>query len=306
MARPEGYAGAPARLISLEAVADDDEGFTSEHLRVTAEVHHLADAITVKLVIWAYAGAPGLRTQLWVKSRPHTSPEVLGSSEARVDHLPVAAAGKRCWAIGYYDDTQHRNKPETPVLRREGGKLRGSDWASIFCLEDERGGLAMVKESHKCVNQSGVDTGRFVLDGAGLANTGWGLRPSDLDDREYRWCWASWTVAHAGGERARQLALKRFDRLRFPARAERDMWTVACTWGESETPRDGRNCARQPEVLEEMQATHEMGIDMLLIDDGWQVGPDTNGMASRRLVFPAPLWPAKMFKRGEKVRSARW
>ena len=276
--RPNCNPAVHAHLISLVAVADDDEGFTAGHLRVTAEVHYPEASTTVKLVIWAYPDAPGLRTQLWVKGRPCAPCTPGNAATTRVDLVPVSPDGLRCVGIGYYNDAQHRNAPETPLLRRETVGFGETDWASVFCVEDEYGGFAMVKESHKCVNQPGVNTGRFVFDARGLANTGWGLSPSDLVEGEYQWCWASWVVAYSGGEAERQLALKRFDRLRFPSRPERDMWTVVCTWGECDSARDGCNYAAQPAVLEEMHLTSAMGIDMLLIDCGWQLDPQSNSL----------------------------
>lgn len=267
---------AAGKLVSLTAREDDDEAFTSRHLEVAAEVEY--PSLTVRYLIWAYPGAPGLRTQLWVKGVPNGA--VVKAAVKRADYLPVDAAtlaAQRRY-IGYFNDTQHRNQPETEILREDvrdrTARLPESvDWANMVSLEIKGAGIVMLKESHKCVNQPGVDTGAFVLDAGGLKNTGWALSMSDIVPDQYRWCWASWVIVHDGSPYGRELAIKQFDRYRYPVVAKRDMWTLACTWGASRDPRDGRNAAWESAVLPEMDSVADLGIDMLLIDDGWAVSP---------------------------------
>lgn len=201
----------------------------------------------------------------------------------RIDYIPVALTNKNRRYIGYYNDTQHRNTPGTPIYREElKTGLRGEEsinWANIISIEDGNEGLIMVKESHKCVNQYGTDTGDFLTSGKGIENTGTSLYPDDIDAREYKWAWASWTIAYEGNDDYRQLAVKEFDRLRFPTNIQRDMYTLVCSWGNSKNGRDGRNYATEREVLAEMKAADSLGIDLLLIDDGWQVSLDSKGAA---------------------------
>lgn len=54
-------------LVSLTAERSDDERFTTEHLRVRAEVRYSATGAVVRFEVWAYPGSEGLRTQLWLK-----------------------------------------------------------------------------------------------------------------------------------------------------------------------------------------------------------------------------------------------
>lgn len=442
-----------ARILGIQAGISDDQGFTSQHLEVVVEMEYVLSKVKIKYVIWAYPGARGLRTQLWIKGegyseknrdinrpimepvkdnqlhcirlhrldatkaytlnfstkahastvkpelqfrtidgettingladllvqedekhhhnhiakmytitipesiRPDGSCEVLitvpnhanfiseiwlneekGSSglqnivaymnvdsaltnepnpreDNRVDYIPIKVKEQSKFrAIGYYNDTQHRNTPETPAIREEVIQTPSVDWASIFCIEDDRGGLAMVKESHKCVNQSGVNTGEFCISEDGLHNTGWGLSFSELDPQQYKWCWASWIVLYDGSELGRQNAIKQFDRLRFPVNAERDMWVLTCTWGHSLHARDGRNYATEKEVLKEMEAASNMGIDMVLIDDGWQVSleaenwkPDGNqGWKPHPQVYPEGWKHVVAKKKALNLRLGLW
>ncbi len=187
-----------------------------------------------------------------------------------VDFMPVETAGKKRFAFGYYTDTQNRNSYETPILKEGFVQEDCIPWASGLSIEDEQGGFILVKESHKCVNQSGVFTGVFCVEAQGVSNTGWTMQ-QDVEPETYRWCWADWMIGFTGGEFARQQALKVFDRLRFPVKKERDLYTVMCTWGNSDGMiQPGRAAATQEKVLYELDYVKESGIDMLLIDDGWQ------------------------------------
>jgi len=199
-----------------------------------------------------------------------------------VDYLPLSGLGKTRRYMGYYNDTQHRNKWNTPIYREllvDADKAldENINWASIISVEDGGQGVMMVKESHKCVNQYGVDTGDFLWSEGGVKNTGTSLRADEIVADRYKWFWASWTIVYDGGDDGRELALKHFDRLRFPVDEERDMYSVMCTWGHSKGPRDGRNYATEFEVLKELDYVAECGIDMLLIDDGWQVSLEAKG-----------------------------
>lgn len=202
--------------------------------------------------------------------------------ERRADHLPIPPGTGPRHYIGYYNDTQHRNAAGQDILRTEKrteppDDTERVDWASIVFVEHQEAGLGLVKESHKCVNQSGVDTGAFLLDTQGLSSTGWGPSDEDLTGDRFHWCWANWMLVSGKGELERQWAVKQFDRLRFPLRLERDMHIKSNTWGHSRNPRDGRNYATEAEVLPEMASAADLGVDLFMIDDGWQVSLKAKG-----------------------------
>lgn len=198
------------------------------------------------------------------------------------DFVPVLPNSCNRRYMGYYNDTQHRNKWNTPIFREvfygnEKSKTENINWANILSIEEDLEGLMLVKESHKCVNKYGADTGEFLWTKDGVLNTGTSLLPQEISADKYKWFWGSWAVVYNNGDDGRELALKQFDRYRFPVNLERDMYTVMCTWGHSKNQRDGRNYATEPEVLKEMDFVAETGIDMLLIDDGWQSSLENKG-----------------------------
>ncbi|WP_372808264.1 alpha-galactosidase [Pontiella sp.] len=199
-------------------------------------------------------------------------PRPLAGTGNRVDCLPVD--GCKLTAFGYYNDTQHRHTPEHHLYREEVLKDSSVDWASVLFAEKEQGGgIAWVKESHKCVNRAGVDTGAFISDAAGLHNTGSALSAADLQPNEYRWCWATWTVLYPENTQwSRELAMKQFDRARFPVDPDRDVFVKANTWGSGNSGDESMAMAAEKEVLKEIDSAANLGIDVLQIDDGWQCG----------------------------------
>ena len=273
-----------ATLSSLSASVRDDEGFTDEHVCVTAEIDYPASGLALRFAIWVYPDATGIRTQLaamWCGEGLATARHATQGRppEARVDRLPVGDAPARRRLFGYYNETQQRNDTHQDILKEEviSHPLIGRewcDWASVACVEDPLGGIALVKESHKCVNQRGHATGGFILDEReGMSCTGWGLRLDELSSDQHTPGWATWCIAWSGGDLERETAFKTFDRRRYPIDPERDIYVQANTWGSTTNGHDARRAACQESVLRELETCAELGIDVLQIDDGWQVPP---------------------------------
>jgi len=281
---PDCVEPSDASLKSLSTIIGDDEGFTDEHVCVTAEIVYPASGLTLRFAIWAYPDASGIRTQLAAMQCGEGLAAARHSTqgrppEARVDRVPVGDAPKRRRLFGYHNETQQRNDTHQDILKEEvlEHPLMGRewcDWASAACVEDDSGGLALVKESHKCVNQRGHATGGFVLDEReGMSCTGWGLRLDELSSDRFAPGWATWCIVWSGGDLDREVAFKTFDRRRYPIDPERDIYIQSNTWGSTTNGNDARRAACQESVLRELDACAEIGIDVLQIDDGWQVPP---------------------------------
>lgn len=204
------------------------------------------------------------------------NPDEVFIVRGNVDYLPLNSSGTKRIYAGYFNDTQHRNSALTPILKEEISlspvkNIEENWWANLIAIEQGSDGIIMVKESHKCVNQYGVETGSFVLKPEGVFNTGTSIAPDEIDPKKYKWFWGSWLIPYTSGDDNRELALKKFDRKRFPVNVERDMYSLVCTWGHSRDQRDGRNYATEDQVLTEMDFVKEINADLLLIDDGWQL-----------------------------------
>lgn len=188
-----------------------------------------------------------------------------------VDRLPVNATSLNRSYVGYFNDTQHRNTAQTPLIRESASaEVVDSEtvsWANLVAVDDASGdGIVMLKESHKCVNQYGVDTGDFEVSQTGVYNSGLGLSASEVSADEFKWCWASWSIVYSGDEADRQLAIKRFDRMRYPIDPARDIYIQANTWGSDRS----REASREDNVLVELDVQKQLGVDIQQIDDGWQ------------------------------------
>ncbi len=210
-----------------------------------------------------------------------------------VDYIPLVKDVFTYRFAGYFSDTQHRNSQNTPIILKKSHPEAPpagfiNNWASIAMVQGKQGGLAIVKESHKCVNQYGVGTGAFEFRDSGIEVSGTSILPAALSPDEFISCWATWTIAYSGQAFEGQLALKEFDRFRYPVVPERDIYTQANTWGTGY-----REGAQEANVLKEIQSQKELGIDYLQIDDGWQVSPGSkipnpggNGWKPHPMVYP--------------------
>ena len=188
----------------------------------------------------------------------------------RADFLPINMNDTKRIYAGYYNDTQHRNTKETPLLKEEikNNNLDGIEsvnWANLLMIEKDNEGLAVVKESHKCVNQYGVATGDFRISSFGVENRGTSLYPSDLSPDEYKWFWPSWTILWSGNFDEGRLAIKEFDRIRYPVIPDLDIYIMANTWGSSHN----KIASKEANVLKEINSQSNLGIDVQQIDDGW-------------------------------------
>jgi len=262
-------------LLALEAHQANDQGFTSDHLEVVATFAYAEDGLLVQYVIWAYPGAPGLRTQVRCKlSRARDGADA--AAEGVIDSFPVSLSNRTLHGVGYYAGTQNRNTHELEILKEqkqtnpaEAGEV---EWASVLAVREADCGLILVKESHKCVNTPdlGANTGRFKWDRRGIRNTGTGWYVADLSTDRYSPCWATWLVLYSGADDEMALALKAYDRQRYPTDPQRDIYILANTWGSSDGMRPARIQAREDNIIVEIDSQADLGIDVQQIDDGWQ------------------------------------
>lgn len=304
--RLPGLSDGPAQLVSLTAAPADDEGFTRPHLRMVAELHYPESGIDLRYVIWAYPDSPGIRTQLALRAADGYQPEDgLDQENAYVEALPLPR-GTGYRYIGYYNDTQHRNRDDTPILREErhDAPLGRCDWASVMGIEQGTDILWWAKESHKCVNQPGLDTGAYQWDDSRALVTGCGVPLGELADG-YRACWATWCVLGSGSEDEQVLALKAFDRTRYPVDPARDIYMMANTWGSAPDREGAKYAAREANVLVEIDSQADLGIDVQQIDDGWQ-GQGYDSWLPDPTPYPNG-WDAVRHHAAERgVRPALW
>ena len=290
---------AEGNVVGSTAQVSDDDGFTGKHLEVITTVRYEKAHLELQHVVWAFPGAPGLRTQLRVKALQGFSPTGLPEKEgtlktygatflkpsARADYLPLdfAVPNERLY-WGYYNDPGNRHDQSQDMLKET--VVRGwpiflredIDWASGAAVKYGNAGVIVVKESPKCVNQQAHYTGAFYANRRGFSVTGWGLTPAEIVPERFRECWATWSIVYEDGDDGIQLALKQFDRARYPVFPARDLFILSNTWGPA-NPLGGQ-FTKEDFVLKEIPMLANLGVDVMQIDDGWQKsggGPDASG-----------------------------
>ena len=274
------------KLVSLKAFEDDDERFTSKHLAVEAEIRY--PTLDVKYVIWAYPGAPGLRTQLWLKRPANVDVKAAKRFDPDISEtLGLAGDARSVTAFGYAAGLKANMKPYE-ILRTEslpaGGRI---DWANGLIADFEGAGIVLVKESHNhTMLGKGLETGAFERmsrrpRGEVVRVTGLGMLPGDLKTDAYRFCWANWMVLYTGGDVEAQLAIKRFDRARYPVHPGRDVFIMANTWGTEDKSPQCRYKAREENVLREIKEPFELH-DGKTVSEDYRMYPSGFGKVRAR------------------------
>lgn len=275
-----------AELVDVSIEAVEEPPLTGRHIEAVVEMSYPDAETSIRYAVRAYPDATGVRTQLSLRAhRPFGRQEISSSLlESYAERLRLTPSEYQRYAAGYYNDLQHRNHDDTPIMRdetREGPLKQGLreiyDRSNLVSLNSEAGGLVLLKESHKCVNQDGVDTGAFVFHEDDVRVTGLGLRAGSvaspnswLPHDQFRAAWATWCMPFQGGEVDRQLAIKRFDRARFQPHPEEEVYSRSNTWGTRYPGDKARAAAEQENCLKEIESCADLGIDVLVIDDGWQ------------------------------------
>lgn len=248
-------------LLDISVVENDDEGFSNQHLQVMSTIKYPDGKLMVQHVIWVYPNATGIRTQLRVKAlwgfdttrikddegKINYYGNIMATPGPRSEYIPLGLREenqRRYWE--YYNNPGGRHDPGRQMLEERvvAGyplfQIEDNDCASGLSIEYNKGnnGVCLVKESPKCVNQAGHYTGSFYSGPEGVSVTGWGLSAKELVTDRFRECWATWTILWDGGNDGMQLALKRFDRTRYPVFPDRDMFILSNTWGAANPGRE--------------------------------------------------------------------
>jgi len=108
-----------AKLTKLTAEKSDDNGFTTEHIKVVAENKYPKRKLALQYVIWVYPNSPGIRIQHRVKALDGFKAGSKSNIAGCVDFINILPGNLKRRAIGYYNHTQLRNFHETKILREE-------------------------------------------------------------------------------------------------------------------------------------------------------------------------------------------
>lgn len=257
------------KLLNIKSEIVEKKEYTSDHVKIAVSFLFTNRDLFIDYVIWIYPNIGVIRTIVYAKAGDKYNSQNSQFTEWDIiDRIPLPENEYKVITTGFYNDTQHRNKKETEILYENNDKylngIKTYDKENIICLEDSNyHGIGMIKETHKCINQRGYDTGVFWLKPNGLYNTGWGLRPSDIISTEFRPTWGSIIFVYDNDNR--ESTIKKADRIRYPNKKS-DLYIMSNTWGSGR----GKKAANETNVINEIEIASEIGIDIVQIDDGWQ------------------------------------
>ena len=173
-----GFGQLVLNIEQVEIRPDNDDGFSSDHLLVRIHYRHEQATLIQDIRCWYNIGMRMSFTLQGTVKDAH-APAFLERL-----HFKNTISNSLLW--GYYNDTQNRNTATTPILEEFETQDQDweNDWASACAVTQDAYALIMVKESHKCVNQTGVDSGSFSLNGHTFTIDGFGIPAEELNDEQ--------------------------------------------------------------------------------------------------------------------------
>lgn len=282
------------RSLALNAVP---KPLTLEADSLTAELTASGEQVTLRYLFQIFPNCRGVRVRLTVEgeagtdiSREATAAEARttgietdpaqtsasGREESdTLDALTLAPLHLRLTQVTLHDQTDNRNElvfenewllhPSEEPLRLSG---------CLFYVEDvlTGAGLIFLKEAplpHARPVPSPQDLRvypgerRFTFAGHGAGETGEG--------------YAFVTLAYVDGTAGRIAAMQQYQRSLRPYVPTRDGMLVSNTWGDRN--RDARITADF--MAQEIEAGARLGVDVIQIDDGWEVGATSNSVRAK-------------------------
>lgn len=199
-------------------------------------------------------------------------------AEDYIDFLPLAE--KHCfWELVRFND---RTDVHNDLVHRQNGlffpttvqPLQGN---LLFIHDRQRSeGLTLVKEGPTPLAYQGSMTHDFELNGSQIRSVGWGFTADELNTGERLRTYGATVIFWEPGEIDGLTALHRYHDCVQTYEANRDANVMSNTWGDRS--RDGR--VNEAFILEELEAAHRLGVNLLQIDDGWQTGTTINSIRS--------------------------
>ena len=190
----------------------------------------------------------------------------------RLELLPLPAAHLRFIQVTLLDQTDNHNEL---AFERE-WRLHPSELmldlpGNLFILEDVLTGNGLIFLKHaplphaRPVKTSASDLMLRPRSGLlGLYGHGFGMGAGE----GYAWG----LIAYSGGQPGRTLALHAYQRCFRSFQPARDARFISNTWGDRS--RDSR--INEAFLMQEVEAGARLGVDVIQIDDGWEVGRTAN------------------------------
>jgi alpha-galactosidase len=270
-----------------------------EAVSLTAELVAMGEKATLRYRLQVFPDCRGVRVQLTIEGNAETTatsdssttdaePTGIESDAAPttaaqsndadiLDSLTLAPQHLRLTQVTFQDQTDHRNElvfEQEWLLHVSERTLKLS--GSVFHVEDvlTGNGLIFVKEAplpyaRPVPNPYDLEVRakerRFTFTGQGADDSGAG--------------YAFITLAYSGGAAGRIAAFQQYQRCLRPYEPGRDGILLSNTWGDRN--RDARITADF--MAQEIEAGARLGVDVIQIDDGWEVGATSNSVRAKEV-----------------------
>ncbi|MEM6823065.1 MAG: alpha-galactosidase, partial [Verrucomicrobiota bacterium] len=191
-----------------------------------------------------------------------------------LERLSLAERHLKLRSATFYDRTDIHNE----FVQEKEWLLHSSEAAlaesgNVFVIEQTLtgNGLILIKEAplpHARFHKSPADL-VYVQQNHEIALMGHGMDPN-CGGEGYTWA----TIAYSGGRWGCIQALQSYQRCLRSYDSERDAMFLSNTWGDRS--RDSR--INETFMMEELDAASCLGVDILQIDDGWELGRTVNSV----------------------------
>lgn len=246
--------------ISLAGEDDNDFGFAQRHVYGAVTINY--ESFAVQLQFYVYPDLPLIRTRWFYKGTPQSACLcVLDSIPIREKHCEWENHFVR--AITDY----HNNLVQTEqgmFYPRETTKLSGSVLAIKRTLQKDC--MVLIKESPAADEQVRYPGFDFRITDKQIEAVAAGLDETELTQNEFIPLYGT-TVGFCGsGDLDFTGFMHQYHEARHSFQEEYDGAVFSNTWGDRN---DGKNLSEKF-LLQELDASHEMGITYYQIDAGWQ------------------------------------
>ena len=277
-------------MVSVEAYTDDNMGLSDIHLCVSVVFEN--EKSCVKWIQKVIPDMPFISSQLYIKADAakqddevslastggvSTGIESQGMIKANVtDAIEAFSLSRRhlkLEAVCFYDVTDQNDE----LVKKDMGQLysryektaKGNVFIIDSYLEDEA--VMVIKDgmtSNSALNRHQDEL--IIKAGAYVRLTGSGLDHRSLSNERYIPCYGS-TIG-IGSTKELKREYKRYYRALSKGCFDKKLFMMSNTWGD----RNQDKAVCEDFMLKEIKTAAELGIDIVQIDDGWQLGISGN------------------------------
>jgi alpha-galactosidase len=253
--------------------------FHPEHVRICLHLKEDIQKLEYLREYFIYPDIPVMASRSSIKSE--VAPKIFASSrsdlnyrnnrpelffDSPVDSCRLASSPAELKSVIMTGRTDNTNEFVTESILDLDKKDQSVKGNLLFAGTTE-GGLFFLQEAPPSEERRDIDPGDFRIIGNDIYSLCWGIRPEEINDKEWLRSYTHVIGVYDGTEDDALGVLKNYLRLRFP-QEENHCSTTINPWGTGKFPQ----YVSQQFLLDEIKAAPATGGELYQIDDGWQVG----------------------------------